>query len=88
MSSGEIERGLLHHHDPIQQKGRCATRKDEIPYLVAFEEASSAVGSDQSQPKSPALGKRPRVVQPLVDDVLKQEVHQLLLELLGILLCS
>ena len=88
MSSGEIERGLLHQHDPMQKKGQCATRKDEIPYLAAFEEASSAVGSDHSQPKSPALGKRPRVVQPLVDDVLKQEVHQLLLELLGILLCS
>ena len=89
MSSGEIERGLLHHHDPMQKKGQFATRKkDEIPYLVAFEEASLAFGSDQSQPKSPALGKRPRVVQPLVDDVLKQEVHQILLELLGILLCS
>ena len=87
MSSGEIERGLLHHHDPIQKKGQCATRRDEIPYLVAFEEASSAVGRDHSQPKSPALGKRPRVVQPLVE-VLKQEVHQFLLELVGILRCS
>src|SRR5437763_14948383 len=55
---------------------------------MAFEEASSAVGSDKSQPKSPALGKRSRIVQPLVDDVLKQQMHQILLELLRILLCS
>ena len=88
MSSGEIEHGLLHHHDPIQEKGHRVVEKDEIPNPVAFEEASSAVGSDNPQPRSPPLDKRPRHVQPIVDDVLKQQMHQLLLELLGILLCS
>ena len=88
MSVREIERGLLQNHDPIQKKGRYATGKEEIPCLVAIEEAGAVVGSDDSQPESPALGERPRVVESPVDDVLKQEVHQLLFELLGISLCS
>ena len=69
-------------------KGPCAAGKEEIPGLVAIEEAGAVVGSDDSQPESPALDERPRVVESLVDDVLKQEVHQLLFELLGISLCS
>jgi hypothetical protein len=38
-------------------------------------------------PSRRPLGERPRIVQPFVDYVLKQQMHQILLELLRILLC-
>src|SRR6516164_4176506 len=69
-------------------KGPYAAGKEEIPCLVAIEEAGSSIGSDDSQPQSPTFDKRSRFVEPLVDDVLKQEVHELLLELFGISLWS
>jgi hypothetical protein len=68
-----MEHGLLHYCDPMPiGVGRNA---------VTFDENGLIFISDTSQSRSLAiLPERARIVEPAIDDILKQDVHEFSLE--------